>query len=222
MEKKLSTTSYALLGLLAARPFSAYELAQLMKTSNLARLWPRAQSAIYDEPKKLVDLSLAQARRERISSDPDAKGRERTVYEITPKGRQALVDWLAKPGAPLATEFEAGLHIAYAEQGEKSDLVATLHALRDRGDPLTFSEGLRHMAEKPAFPERIHVSVLIVDLFARLERTMTEWLDWADEVIEDWDSCDTSPERRRWASDYLLDLADRAEALDATKHKPSR
>ena len=51
---KLSTTAYALLGLIAMRPISTYEVAQWMRGSNLRALWPRAESQVYKEPKKLA------------------------------------------------------------------------------------------------------------------------------------------------------------------------
>ena len=50
---RLSTTSYAVLGLLSLRSWTTYELAQQMGRS-LDRIWPRAESKVYEEPKKLV------------------------------------------------------------------------------------------------------------------------------------------------------------------------
>ena len=76
------------------------------------------------------------------------------------------------------------------------------------------------MAESPAFPERLHVSVLVLELFARLEATMTEWLDWTEDVVRKWDSCASSPARRRWAVTYLRDLADEIERRRAQTPRP--
>ena len=56
----LTTTSYAVLGLLAIKPWSSYELTQQMDRS-LGRVWPRAVSKLYEEPKKLVDHGHARA-----------------------------------------------------------------------------------------------------------------------------------------------------------------
>ena len=50
----MSTTSYAILGLLAVKPWTTHELVQQVDRS-LRRFWPRAQSKLYEEPKKLVD-----------------------------------------------------------------------------------------------------------------------------------------------------------------------
>lgn len=62
--RPLTTTSFAILGLLAIQPWSTYELAQLMRRS-LQFVWPRAESNLYAEPKRLVDAGLATAEVER-------------------------------------------------------------------------------------------------------------------------------------------------------------
>ena len=56
--KKLTTTSHAILSLLALREWSAYELTQQMHR-NVGLYWPRAERGIYDEVKNLVDHGLA-------------------------------------------------------------------------------------------------------------------------------------------------------------------
>jgi PadR family transcriptional regulator AphA len=62
-EVQLTTTSYAILSLLALREYSAYELIQRMERS-LQFYWPRAQSKLYEEPKKLVAAGFARSREE--------------------------------------------------------------------------------------------------------------------------------------------------------------
>src|SRR5215472_10336383 len=95
----LTTTSYAVLGLLAIKPWSSYELTQQMDRS-LGRVWPRAVSKLYEEPKKLAAHGLAHSTAERNGR------RTRTVYAITADGRAALADWLADPGEGPALESE--------------------------------------------------------------------------------------------------------------------
>src|SRR4051795_2587089 len=92
MASELTTTSYAILGLLALKPWTTYELAQQMGRA-LGQFWPRAESKLYEEPKKLVALGLARASAETVGRRP------RTVYSITPKGRRALRAWVPQPGA---------------------------------------------------------------------------------------------------------------------------
>src|SRR5919198_2119040 len=95
--RQLTTTSYAILGLLAIRPWSTYELAKQMRRS-LHHIWPRAESNVYAEPKRLVEAGLATAEVQKVGERP------RTLYTITPKGRQALERWLATETAPTRVE----------------------------------------------------------------------------------------------------------------------
>ena len=89
---ELTTTSYAILGLLAIQPWSTYELAKHMQR-DLKFVWPRAESNLYAEPKKLIAHGFASA-----SSEPRGR-RRRTVYSITPAGREALAAWIGLPAA---------------------------------------------------------------------------------------------------------------------------
>ncbi|TDG11872.1 PadR family transcriptional regulator [Seongchinamella unica] len=117
---RLSPTSYALLGLLARQPASAYELNNIMQTSMLRVFWPRAASHIYSEPKKLLAHNYVSERRE------TSKGRQRRVFTITASGRRALAAWLARvDDAEHRNQAEFMLKIILAEGGELADAAAT-------------------------------------------------------------------------------------------------
>ena len=98
---KLSTRSYAILGLLAIRDWTTYELAQQMERG-VGDIWSAARSMVYQEPKRLARLGLVQARTETTGR------RARTRYSITPAGLTALHGWLAEPGAPPAMQSIGG------------------------------------------------------------------------------------------------------------------
>src|SRR5215471_13786531 len=123
----LTPTSYAILGLLALKPWTTYELAQQMDRA-LGQFWPRAQSKLYEEPKKLVAHGLARA-----SSEVAGK-RPRTVYTITPAGRRALAEWVPTSGAGPVLEFEQLIKVFFAEHGTKAELLATLAGVRAWSD----------------------------------------------------------------------------------------
>jgi PadR family transcriptional regulator, regulatory protein AphA len=53
--------------MLALRPWSAYELTRQMRRS-LDYCWPKAESVLHGEPKRLVQLGLAAARREQLEA----------------------------------------------------------------------------------------------------------------------------------------------------------
>ncbi|MEV4206549.1 PadR family transcriptional regulator [Nocardia salmonicida] len=76
---------YALLGLLADRPASGYDLLQRFKGS-LANVWSATQSQIYTELTKLADTGSIAV------SDEGPRGRKE--YTLTPAGREDLRHWL--------------------------------------------------------------------------------------------------------------------------------
>ena len=119
----MTTTSYAILGLLAVKPWTTHELVQQVDRS-LRRIWPRAQSKLYEEPKKLVAHGFARA------TDDSVGRRRRTRYTITAKGRRALAAWLQEPGDGPILEFEQLLKISFADSGSKADIVTNLAATR--------------------------------------------------------------------------------------------
>src|SRR4051812_24989260 len=100
-----SATAYALLALLQLRPeWTTYELTKELRR-NARFFWPRAESRLYQQAKRLVELGLATTRRE---SDGD---RPRSVYTITAAGEQALAEWMRSPPArAVVLEAEVLLH----------------------------------------------------------------------------------------------------------------
>jgi len=121
---KLTTTSYALLGHLAMRPWTMYELAAQMRR-NIRFFYPRAESQVYEEPKRLVALGLAKA-------EKAASGRRvTTTYSITPAGQRELKRWLAEaPSRGAILEFEGLLRVFLAPFGDVRDLTATFGEIR--------------------------------------------------------------------------------------------
>jgi PadR family transcriptional regulator, regulatory protein AphA len=178
----LTTTSYAVLALLALQPWTTYQLARQMERS-LGWIWPRAVSRLYEEPKKLVAAGLATSR-------PGATGRRRsTVYSITPEGRRALAAWLAEPGTGTVLECEALVKIAYADQGTRDGLLANLAALIDDS-----SAKLRHgdmiarqyLDGRGPFQERLPFSGLMWRFLWEYHLTVLRWARWAHAEVEAW------------------------------------
>lgn len=178
----LTPTSYAILGLLAVKPWTTYELAQQMDRA-LGRFWPRAESKLYEEPKKLVAHGFARASSEMVGK------RGRTVYAITAKGRRALAEWVPTPGAGPVLEFEQLIKVFFAEHGTKADLLITLDAVRKWSEerlggsarlPEAYLEG------KGPFPERLPWLVLVGQFLVDFSLMVERWAAWASETVEQW------------------------------------
>lgn len=182
-----TTTSYAILGLLAIQPWATYDLAKLMGRS-LHFFWPRAESNLYAEPKRLVDAGLAEAHEE-WNGD-----RKRTVYSITDHGRAALREWLTTESATPRLESELHLRLLYANYGSRDDLLGTIDHIQ-RNAEATIEHytqlGGEYARGEGLFPQRIHVNALLASLSIEQARAAVRWADWAREAVSSWKSTET-------------------------------
>lgn len=187
----LTTTSYAILGHLALQPWTMYDLAAHMKR-NVHYFFPRAESQVYAEPKRLVELDLASATLEQAGK------RSRTVYSITSQGRASLEEWLAGPATKgPQLEFEALLRVILAPLGQQRDLVNTLQQVRDEiSGLLTLGEKIVDEYTSGTAPFQRHMlarSMLHDFLFAYAE-LVDDWATRSLQRIEDWPG--QSPQER--------------------------
>jgi DNA-binding PadR family transcriptional regulator len=184
----LTTTSYAVLAQLAVRPCSTYELAQ-QRVRYFRYVWPRAESAIYREVKRLAAMGLVAARREYVGKRP------RTVYSITQAGREVLRAWLATPVSPFAMDFEAMIRLFIAPLGTKEQIIATLEQVRsDAQEMLRFGGAVKQefLDGRAVLQDQVHIRALAVDFFVSLLTTVDAWAERTLAEIQGW--TDLSPD----------------------------
>ncbi|MEU4561877.1 PadR family transcriptional regulator [Actinoplanes sp. NPDC023936] len=177
-----TSTTFAVLGLLAVRSWSTYELTRQVQRS-LGRMWPRAESRLYDEPKKLVTLGWATATTETVGRRP------RTVYAITEAGRAALAGWLAEPGDGPVLEFEQLVKLAYADHGTREDALRTIAAARDwagKANAGNLAAAREYAAGEGPYQHRAAVPMLAGAFFTDFYAMVARWADWATEQVESW------------------------------------
>ncbi len=203
MAARTTTTTYALLGVLSLRPFSAYDLTKYMRRSALSEIWPRTEAAIYRETRRLAEAGFASATVESNGA------RDRTVYAITPKGRQALEQWLGEPVSPLSFESEGAVKTFLLQHREidtlRRHLEATvaneqeiLAALRDAMP--------RWVDNQLEFPDRVHYSAMAADLIFHIHQTTASWANrWLDRT-RSWDDLDLDDTKRELAHTVLREL----------------
>lgn len=189
----LTTTSYAILGLLAVKPWTTYELARQMERA-LGQFWPRAESKLYEEPKKLVAHGLARASTEMVGK------RRRTVYTITAKGRRAMAAWVPTPGEGPVLEFEQLIKVFFAEHGTKADLLATIASVQRWSDErFSASAGIAegYLDGQGPFPERLPWLLLCGQFLDEFLLAVERWADWATALVESWPDDITAAEPDR-------------------------
>lgn len=216
----LTATSYALLGLLAVKPWTTYELAKQMDRT-LSRFWPRARSKVLEEPKKLVALGLATATEEAVGR------RRRTVYAITPAGRRAVAAWVTEPGEGPVLEFEQLLKVFFSENATRDDLLRTLHAVRagvDERRQRNVEVARSLLDRRTPFPQRDAINQLVGTFLMDFDDTVDRWAEWSTQLVEAWpdDPADAEPDLAELEATLRKAMERTAQWRAAVTPAPSR
>ncbi len=104
---ELSATGKVILGMLAGRPRSGYEIKQLV--DNSARFfWAASYGQIYPELKKLEKEGL-------ITGDDSSRGaRQSTTFKLTAAGKRAAREWIDGPPQVFELRDEGLLELFFA------------------------------------------------------------------------------------------------------------
>jgi PadR family transcriptional regulator AphA len=205
---RLTTTSYAVLGQIALASGSAYELTKRMRR-NYRFFWPRAESRLYDEARRLVDGGLASAERAFTGR------RARTGYSLTPRGRSALQTWLAEPPAPgWAFQYEPLLRVFLGNFGTREQLLAAIEQARGDAEELfAVAEDVAadYAAGTAEGQPHVHVRALVFDFLFHQGDAIRAWAERARADVEAWDGLGAD-ERRARALARIDELARRRRA----------
>jgi PadR family transcriptional regulator, regulatory protein AphA len=141
----MSTTPYAILGLLSIEPMAGYDIRRELE-ENLSYFWSESYGQIYPALKRLEAARLiTPVKRTR----PDA--RRRRQYTVTPLGEARLRAWLAEPPRPQPPRNELLLKIFFGRLAPRGACAAHLRRLRVQQEHLMTA--LRHI-ERQLLTER--------------------------------------------------------------------
>lgn len=92
--QELSTTEYAVLGLLAEEPSHGFALSKQLDTeSEVGRIYTIRRPLVYRALSRLVEAGYA----EPVSTEKGRAGPKRVIHRVTRRGRLRLLDWLVEP-----------------------------------------------------------------------------------------------------------------------------
>jgi PadR family transcriptional regulator, regulatory protein AphA len=179
-----SATAYALLALLRLRDrWTTYELTKELRR-NARFFWPRAESRLYQQAKRLVELGLAATQTETQG------GRPRTIYTITPAGRRALTDWLAAPPTRgVLLEAEALLRFLAGGDATPEELMTAIERAEDEArDLLAVADVIarEYLEGAHPFQDEVHVRAFIFDLLTTHARAVLEWTQRSRAELAAW------------------------------------
>jgi PadR family transcriptional regulator, regulatory protein AphA len=121
---ELSPTGRVILGVLAVEPRSGYDIKALTDQSTRF-FWAASYGQIYPELKRLAERGLIEGSNEPLG------GRKRTVFQITPKGRAVLADWLNSPEQVHELRDEGLLKLFFAGTQGREEVIAAIQGKRD-------------------------------------------------------------------------------------------
>jgi DNA-binding PadR family transcriptional regulator len=161
---------HALLGLLADRPASGYELTKQFELS-LANVWSAGHSQIYPELQRMAERGWV------VAGQEGARGRR--DYEITADGRAELHRWLTGERPDRTMRNEAMLRVFFLWTLDADDAAAFL----DR-EASAYRAGLAALERLDAAVPWDHggsdrMGRIALEQGRRWSSMMAEWAEWA-------------------------------------------
>ena len=179
---------HALLGLLADKPASGYDLTKQFELS-LANVWSASHSQIYPELQRMAERGWV------VAGDEGSRGRR--DYEITADGRTELHRWLTGDRPDRSSRNDAMLRVFFLWTLDREEAVAFLER-----EAAAYREGLIAL-------ERLDTAIpwgdsgsdqmgrIALEQGLRWSRMMTDWADWATEQIREGHDAKSLTDRQR-------------------------
>jgi DNA-binding PadR family transcriptional regulator len=146
-----TAVTWAVLGLLAQRPRSGYEVKTAVDRT-IRHFWAASYGQIYPELRRLEEAGWI------AGADAPRGGRTRREYRITAAGRRALRDWLHGTETRLELRDESLLRLFFADQLPAEE---ALGLLRARGEGYAAMLGyLRSLDDGSGVPDPPFVDVV--------------------------------------------------------------
>ncbi|MFZ9668769.1 MAG: PadR family transcriptional regulator [Solirubrobacterales bacterium] len=120
---ELNSVAKVILGFLSSEDLSGYDI-KLRVDESTRFFWAASYGQIYPELKRLEEEGLVEG-----SASPQG-GRQRTVFRITDKGREALASWIMDTGSTIELRHEGLLKIFFVDAlPSGNDRIAVLESM---------------------------------------------------------------------------------------------
>jgi PadR family transcriptional regulator AphA len=117
---------YAILGFIGRIPVSGYDLKKMFQAS-VSPYWPATHSQIYRTLEEIHRDGLVS---ERLVAQQNHRNKK--VFEITEKGRQALYDWVNTPAKLPDLRHELLVKLSYADILKDEDIRRILEDYKEK------------------------------------------------------------------------------------------
>ena len=170
----LSTTEFAILGLLSGGEWSGYDLKKSAE-AGIGYVWTAAKSQVYAVLPRLVAGGYATAKHVRQERFPDKQ-----VYRITARGQDAFDAWLEEPVDYFSSRSPFLLKVFFGEKMSRDVLVGHVRSKREAAaDELA---EYREIEKEIKNDERSYFGYATLRWGIAQARA---WIRWADGFLEE-------------------------------------
>ena len=176
----MSTTPYAVLGLLSIEPMSGYDIRRNLEES-LSYFWSESFGQIYPTLKKLEAARLIAPVKQ---AAPDT--RRRKLYTLTAAGRARLRTWLGEPPKPQPPRNELLLKLFFGRHASPGACTAHLRRLRVQQERIAATlEGLERQLkhEQRGHPD-LRYWLMAVSFGVEQTQSLIDWSEFALRQLE--------------------------------------
>ena len=167
----MNAVTPVLLGLLASKPRSGYDIKTVVDRSTRF-FWAASYGQIYPELKRLEAEGLIEG------EDRPNGGRSRRIYTLTPAGCESLLEWMRSEITTVGLRDESLLRLFLADELPREEALWLLEG-RKRGHE-QYLEVLREIQALPGGPDPT-----FVDLVLRYGIDFNEWgAKWCEEQLQ--------------------------------------
>ncbi len=179
--KSKSTLEYALTGLIKPKPQSGYDLRKTFTTTGM-RHYSDSPGSIYPALRRLEKRGWIEPLPRREDDDP----RKRQLFSITPKGQQALIDWLNQPVTRDDVIFRMGeLMLRFAFMDSNVPRATTIQFLRDfEREMAIYAAESRAKLEEMRSKTGLHSGVLAYEFGVEGMERQAAWAGRSRELLE--------------------------------------
>ena len=171
---RLTPFSFTVLVLVGRGGAGPHDLRRMAEAGRV--YWDAAPSQWYAEPKRLAEQGYLAARK------TPGRTRERTHYELTEKGREALAEWVRTPATMPRTQNEPVVRLLAADLVDPAAVLEGLEAMRPDLDAALAS--VEHAQERTAdLTHRAHLLEVNHRYAERMLALQEEWLAEARAVL---------------------------------------
>ncbi len=168
-------TDYVILGLLAERPLSGYQIKKIVDI-RFKFFWSESFGQIFPALKSLAEQGLVQE-----CPQEDAGGRAVKTYAITAVGRESLVNWLGQPVEKESFRLEILLKTYFSGYAAPEAMLAHLGAFEEsHASQLHILTLFQKELESIPDDDENHGEILrVIDFGQKANRA---YLDWCRET----------------------------------------